>query len=144
MRGGIRIGAGRPKGIGKFNQPTKPMRVPVGLIEDIMHFVNAKGYKTIERINRLQCIFLVLFLSLFPNFMATSDSNIFRNVPIVCIVQMGCIGIAEWRADKSHRIALVLLAGMDRYHHPYYPIASSCYWHHYLFKKLFYYKRINC
>jgi len=45
MRGGIRIGAGRPKGIGKFNQPTKPIRVPVGLIEDIMHFVNAKGYK---------------------------------------------------------------------------------------------------
>ena len=37
--GGARKGAGRPKGKGKFSEPTKPMRVPismVGMIQDFM------------------------------------------------------------------------------------------------------------
>lgn len=45
MRGGVRMGAGRPKGLGKFGEPTKPMRIPVSLIDEILYFVNAKGYK---------------------------------------------------------------------------------------------------
>jgi DNA polymerase V len=45
IRGGIRPGAGRPKGIGKFNETTKPIRLPVSMIDHVMKFVNAKGYK---------------------------------------------------------------------------------------------------
>ena len=38
-RGGFRIGAGRPRGQGKYKEPTKPIRVPESLISGVMEFV---------------------------------------------------------------------------------------------------------
>lgn len=43
-RGGARKGAGRPKGQGKFAVPTKPIRVPENMIDEIYKFINFKGY----------------------------------------------------------------------------------------------------
>ena len=34
-RGGRRIGAGRPKGSGRYGELTVPVRVPVGIIEEL-------------------------------------------------------------------------------------------------------------
>ena len=39
-RGGSRIGAGRPKGQGKFGEVTKPIRGPVSKIDSVMNFIN--------------------------------------------------------------------------------------------------------
>ena len=39
-RGGSRIGAGRPKGQGKFGEKTKPIRVPISKVNSIMNFIN--------------------------------------------------------------------------------------------------------
>ena len=39
-QGGSRIGAGRPKGQGKFGEVTKPIRVPVSKIDSVMNFIN--------------------------------------------------------------------------------------------------------
>lgn len=44
-RGGKRSGAGRPKGIGKFGEATKPIRIPESLVDSVLSFVNHKGYK---------------------------------------------------------------------------------------------------
>lgn len=38
-RGGKRKGAGRPKGTGKFGEPTKAVRLPISKIDDIMNFI---------------------------------------------------------------------------------------------------------
>ena len=43
-RGGAREGAGRPKGKGKFGVKTKPVRIPENMIDEVMKFVNHKGY----------------------------------------------------------------------------------------------------
>jgi len=43
--GGKREGAGRPKGRNQFGEATKPVRLPVSLIDSVMAFVNNKGYK---------------------------------------------------------------------------------------------------
>lgn len=45
-RGGRRKGAGRPKGTGKFGEPTKAVRLPVSKIDNIMKFIqrNADMY----------------------------------------------------------------------------------------------------
>ena len=45
-RGGKRKGAGRPKGTGKFGEPTKAVRLPVSKIDLIMQFIerNADMY----------------------------------------------------------------------------------------------------
>lgn len=37
--GGVRERAGRPQGTGKFGAPTKALRVPAHLIEDILQFI---------------------------------------------------------------------------------------------------------
>jgi len=37
--GGHREGAGRPAGSGKFGVPTKPLRVPTHLIDDVVQFI---------------------------------------------------------------------------------------------------------
>lgn len=37
------MGAGRPKGTGKFGEPTVPVRVPVSLVEDVNLLVELKG-----------------------------------------------------------------------------------------------------
>lgn len=44
-QGGARKGAGRPVGQGKYALPTKPIRVPEHMVEDIYSFINFKGYK---------------------------------------------------------------------------------------------------
>jgi DNA polymerase V len=44
-RGGARPGAGRPKGQGKFGEPTQPVRVPERLVEAVLRFVQLKGYQ---------------------------------------------------------------------------------------------------
>lgn len=41
-RGGKRTGAGRPVGSGRFSCPTKAMRLPVHLEDDIKAFVDKK------------------------------------------------------------------------------------------------------
>jgi len=42
-RGGKRKGAGRPKGTGKFGEPTKAVRLPISMIDQIMGFIDRKG-----------------------------------------------------------------------------------------------------
>lgn len=42
-RGGKRRGAGRPKGTGKFGEPTKAVRLPVSYVDRIMSFIERKG-----------------------------------------------------------------------------------------------------
>lgn len=37
------MGAGRPKGTGKFGEPTVPVRVPVSLVQDVNLLVELKG-----------------------------------------------------------------------------------------------------
>ena len=39
-RGGARLGAGRPRGQGKFGEVTRPIRVPVSKIDSIMNFIH--------------------------------------------------------------------------------------------------------
>lgn len=41
--GGRRRGAGRPAGTGKYNAPTKTMRVPVEMKEEISAYIDSKG-----------------------------------------------------------------------------------------------------
>lgn len=43
-RGGKRKGAGRPKGTGKFGVPTKAIRVPEAMVDQIISFIHGKGY----------------------------------------------------------------------------------------------------
>lgn len=43
--GGPRLGAGRPKGQGKYGVETKPIRVPTSMIGEIENFIRAKGYE---------------------------------------------------------------------------------------------------
>lgn len=42
--GGKRIGSGRPSGSGKYKLPTKTMRVPIDMTDDIIDFIGSKGY----------------------------------------------------------------------------------------------------
>lgn len=44
-RGGVRCGAGRPAGSGKFGEETKAVRVPLSQVEAVMRWVEHKGYK---------------------------------------------------------------------------------------------------
>ena len=43
-RGGKRKGAGRPKGTGKFGEPTKAIRLPISMIDRIMLFIEQAKY----------------------------------------------------------------------------------------------------
>ena len=43
--GGARKGAGRPKGQGKYKEPTKPVRIPESMITDVMKYLSVKGYE---------------------------------------------------------------------------------------------------
>ncbi len=43
-RGGKRKGAGRPKGTGKFGEPTKAVRLPISLIDQTLQFVKNKAF----------------------------------------------------------------------------------------------------
>jgi len=44
-RGGKRSGAGRPKGTGKYSEPTKAIRVPESMVERILEFAHSGGFK---------------------------------------------------------------------------------------------------
>ncbi len=44
-RGGARPGAGRPKGQGKFGEPTRPVRIPESLVDAVLGFVQTRGYQ---------------------------------------------------------------------------------------------------
>ncbi|MEI8365357.1 MAG: translesion error-prone DNA polymerase V autoproteolytic subunit [Parachlamydiaceae bacterium] len=43
--GGKRSGAGRPKGSGKFREPTKAIRLPASEIESVLKYVHNKFYR---------------------------------------------------------------------------------------------------
>lgn len=42
-RGGRRKGAGRPKGTGKYGEPTKAVRLPISMIGQVLGFIDRKG-----------------------------------------------------------------------------------------------------
>ena len=44
-KGGARIGAGRPKGLGKFGEATKPMRIPCSMVDQVIDFIAPKRFK---------------------------------------------------------------------------------------------------
>ena len=44
-RGGKRQGAGRPRGKGPWKEATKPVRIPVSLLDAVMRFIETSGYK---------------------------------------------------------------------------------------------------
>jgi DNA polymerase V len=44
-RGGKRLNAGRPRGSGPHSESTKPIRIPVSLIDSVQKFVHAKGFR---------------------------------------------------------------------------------------------------
>lgn len=44
-RGGLRQGAGRPKGTGKFKGKTKPIRVPEDMIDSIYRFLDFQSHE---------------------------------------------------------------------------------------------------
>ncbi len=44
VSGGARLGAGRPKGAGKYGEETKPVRIPKSLELQVLKFVKNKGY----------------------------------------------------------------------------------------------------
>ncbi len=43
--GGKRDGAGRPKGRGKYGEPTKTVRIPVTLENEVHAYIESKGHK---------------------------------------------------------------------------------------------------
>lgn len=44
-KGGVRVGAGRPKGSGKFKESTQPIRVPKSMVEAVFEFVTTQGHR---------------------------------------------------------------------------------------------------
>ena len=44
-RGGLRKGAGRPSGTGNYKEATKPIRLPVSLINSVLSYVENNGYQ---------------------------------------------------------------------------------------------------
>lgn len=44
-RGGARKGAGRPKGQGKYKEPTTVMRVPISLVGELKEYMSFQGFK---------------------------------------------------------------------------------------------------
>ncbi len=44
-RGGKRAGAGRPKGTGKYAEPTKAIRVPVSMVDKILEYAHSGGFQ---------------------------------------------------------------------------------------------------
>lgn len=44
-KGGLRIGAGRPKGQGPHGEATKPMRIPLSMVAEVVDYVAQRGYQ---------------------------------------------------------------------------------------------------
>ncbi len=43
--GGMRPGAGRPKGTGMWGEATRPLRVPKSIYKDVLSFIEARGFR---------------------------------------------------------------------------------------------------
>ena len=43
-RGGYRKNAGRPKGNGKYQESTKPIRIPISLVGKVIDYIENKGF----------------------------------------------------------------------------------------------------
>jgi DNA polymerase V len=43
-RGGARVGAGRPKGRGPHGEATKPLRIPLSMVAEVVEYVSNRGY----------------------------------------------------------------------------------------------------
>ena len=44
-KGGARIGAGRPRGQGPHGEATKPVRIPVSMIAEVVEYIAHRGYQ---------------------------------------------------------------------------------------------------
>lgn len=44
-RGGARLGAGRPKGQGKYTEQTKPIRIPKSMVEEVLEYIETQGHQ---------------------------------------------------------------------------------------------------
>lgn len=44
-RGGARVGAGRPKGQGRFKEKTKAIRIPESMVDEVLGFIANKGFQ---------------------------------------------------------------------------------------------------
>ena len=44
-RGGARPGAGRPKGIGPHGEATKPIRIPLSMVAEVVEYVANRGFR---------------------------------------------------------------------------------------------------
>jgi DNA polymerase V len=44
-KGGKRVGSGRPKGTGKFGEPTVAMRIPMSEVDNVLSYVQNKFYR---------------------------------------------------------------------------------------------------
>jgi len=44
-KGGVRPGAGRPRGLGPYGEATKAMRIPLSLVAGVVDFVEKQGYQ---------------------------------------------------------------------------------------------------
>ena len=55
--GGIRSGAGRPKGQGKFGEVTKPVRIPISMIDSVMTFIQSYDLSLPIYINKVNAGF---------------------------------------------------------------------------------------
>lgn len=45
VKGGLRQGAGRPQGSGKYGEPTKAIRIPLSEVDRVLEFMNKKSYR---------------------------------------------------------------------------------------------------
>ncbi len=43
--GGKRPGSGRPKGNGKYGEPSKPIRIPVSMIKSVLKYIDKKSFR---------------------------------------------------------------------------------------------------
>lgn len=45
QHGGVRDGAGRPKGRGPHGEPTQPMRIPISMVDDVRQLIKTRGFR---------------------------------------------------------------------------------------------------
>lgn len=43
--GGVRPGAGRPKGTGQWGEATRPLRIPKSIFKDVLSFIETRGFR---------------------------------------------------------------------------------------------------
>ena len=47
-RGGTRAGAGRPKGKGRFGEKTKPVRIPLSMVDNVLSFIKNNDFSKLK------------------------------------------------------------------------------------------------